>query len=266
VTPKLESVEPLLSLLARRPLGLLSDIDGTLAPIVPDPDAAKISDRCRELLRELVQRGVRLALVTGRDLDKAREMAGIEQAAYAANHGLTLWSDGQAFTSKAASRYVALARRVEVDAGGFGLPDVSIENKGPVIAFHYRRASDPEAARRRILYALSVSDAAREFAIQEGRMVVELRPPLGAHKGTAAVELARRLGLRAAVCLGDDTTDIDMFREVKRLREVESACVAVESEESVPEVLAAADYRVRGVEGVEWLLTEIVRALPATRP
>lgn len=266
MTPALQSVEPLLPLLARRPLGLLSDIDGTLAPIVPDPDAAKITDRCRDLLRELARLGVRVALVTGRDLETAQEMTGIEQAAYAANHGLTLWSNGQEFTPKAARRYVELAKRVEADAGGLGVPGVIVENKGPVIAFHYRRADDAEAARRRILDALAVWDATREFEVHEGRMVVELRPPVGVNKGTAAAELARRLGLRAAICLGDDRTDIDMFRHVKQLPELENVCVAVESEEAAAEVLEAADYRVRGVEGVEWLLNEIVRALPGIPP
>ncbi|MEE8347761.1 MAG: trehalose-phosphatase, partial [Dehalococcoidia bacterium] len=69
--------------------------------------------------------------------------------------------------------------------------------------------------------------------------------------------------LRAAVCLGDDITDIDMFAAARRLRAkgLAGAAVAVASEEAAPEVAQAADYTLAGQERVEWLLSEMVRAL-----
>jgi trehalose 6-phosphate phosphatase len=95
-------------------------------------------------------------------------------------------------------------------------------------------------------------------------MVIELRPPLDVNKGTAVETLAGRLGVRGVICLGDDITDIDMFAATLRLRSqgLMTAAVAVASEEAAPGVAEAADYTVDGVEGVEWLLAEVVRALP----
>ncbi len=76
--------------------------------------------------------------------------------------------------------------------------------------------------------------------------------------------LVSRLGLSAAICLGDDITDIDMFVSLRRLQAqgLAGASVVVASREAAPEVEQAADYTVGGPEGMEWLLSEMVRALP----
>ena len=99
-------------------------------------------------------------------------------------------------------------------------------------------------------------------------MVIELRPPLPIDKGSAVKELARRLEMRAVICLGDDATDIDMFQAVEELRDagLPVARIAVRSEEMSPEVEQNADYLVVGAAGVEWLLGELVSALSAPAP
>ena len=70
----------------------------------------------------------------------------------------------------------------------------SIENKGPVIAFHYRRRRPRQGALAAIRTAIAMSAAARRFRVHEGRKVIELRPPLAIDKGTASRELTRRMG------------------------------------------------------------------------
>ena len=99
-------------------------------------------------------------------------------------------------------------------------------------------------------------------------MVIELRPPLEVDKGTALEELSRRFGSGAIIAIGDDRTDVDMFRRVAAMREggTPGASVAVESSEVAGDVLDGADYSVDGVAGVEWLLGEIARALRETAP
>jgi trehalose 6-phosphate phosphatase len=261
----LTSIEPLRPLLARRPLGVVSDIDGTLSPIVSDPAAARITPLCLELLAGLVAKDVRVALITGRTLEKARSMAPVEGIAFAANHGLNLWLDGQMETPEAVREYAAKARQLLPALAGLDSMDVVIEDKGPVLAFHYRTAHDPARARDAILAAISASPLSREFQLQEGRKVIELRPPVAIDKGTALQELAGRLAMRSVICLGDDITDVHMFRSLRALRDqrrIPAASVAVRSEEASPAVLDAADYLVNGVAGVEWLLQEVLRALP----
>ncbi|HEU5320436.1 MAG TPA: trehalose-phosphatase [Methylomirabilota bacterium] len=253
-------------MLRQAPLGVLSDIDGTLAPIVPRPEDARVPEETRELLRALMARGVRVALVTGRSLAMARAMVGLDEAAYAAEHGLSLWLDGRLETASGAEEYEPLAAEAERDLSVLAsVPGVQVENKGPLLAVHYRRADDAAAARQAALAAIGRSAAAGRFRVHEGRMVLELRPPLGVNKGTAAETLIERLGLAAVACLGDDVTDIDMFAAVGRRREqgLDATVMAVASGEATPALLEAADYTLEGTEGVRRLLAELLRALPA---
>src|SRR5213593_2977135 len=108
----LRDIEPLRPLLENAPLGLISDIDGTIAPIVADPEGARATDICVQALRRLIQRGVRVVLVTGRTLEMARSMVPVEGASFAANHGLDLWLDGDVETPPGIDDFVALAGRV----------------------------------------------------------------------------------------------------------------------------------------------------------
>jgi trehalose 6-phosphate phosphatase len=149
------------------------------------------------------------------------------------------------------------------DVSGRSLSAVTVDDKGPVVAFHYRRANSEEEARAAIQAAIAASEAAAHFRVQEGRKVIELRPPLAIDKGTAVVTLIRRIGAKSVLAIGDDTTDLDMFRGVRDLREagLAGASVAVWSDEVEPLVLESADYFVRGVAGVEWLLEELAKAL-----
>ncbi|TET98819.1 MAG: trehalose-phosphatase [Dehalococcoidia bacterium] len=261
----LTSIEPLLPVIRRRPLGLLSDIDGTLSPIVARPEDAAVPDAIREALRRLAARGVKVALITGRSLDTARRMVGLDDVAYAADPGLTVWLARRREAAAGMGEYEAPDRPAEGDLQGLSqtVPGVQLENKGALLAVHYRRAEGP-GAREAILEALGRSQAAQRFRVQEGRMMVELRPPLRADKGTAMEMLIAHLGLQGAICLGDDITDIDMFAALRQQRAegLAGAAVAVVSKEAAPEVEQAADYTVEGPEGVEWLLTEMVRALP----
>jgi trehalose 6-phosphate phosphatase len=264
----LTKIEPLRPLFTRSFLGLFSDIDGTLSPIVPRPEDASVTPRCRDLLRDLIRRGVRVALITGRELDVARAMVGVDEAAYAASHGLDFWVDGSSEMGVPVGEYAGLADRVVKEIGDLAEPGITIESKGAGVAFHYRRATDEAAALAAIQRAIVSTEAAQHFQRIEGRKVVELRPAVEANKGTAARRLADRLGVKSIICLGDDRTDVDMFQSVAALGKqgIEGRSVAVLSAEIHPDVLASADFTVDGVEGVEWLLAELADAVTRTAP
>jgi len=248
--------------LERRPLLVLTDVDGTLSPIVDRAEDAYVPNEIKGALSSLIARAVGVAAITGRSLETARRMVDVAGVHFAASHGVDVWVDGRSERPKEVAQWEERAREVlaelrTVEGGG-----VWIEDKEFGLAIHYRQASDGEAARERILATIAESAAAREFEVQEGRMIVELRPRLAMNKGTAAAAIIERLGAQGVLCLGDDVTDIDMFREVRRLRDgrggIGSAIVAVRSEEASAEVVDSADYWVDGVDGVAWLLSEVV--------
>ncbi|MCH8814698.1 MAG: trehalose-phosphatase [Chloroflexi bacterium] len=266
---ELTSIDLISDVVRATPLALFSDIDGTLSPIVDDPSAARVPDEIIDHLRALAERGAMVALVTGRSLEVARRMVDLPGVAYAAAHGVDLWVDGRSVRppvvealGRAASRAIADLRSLEKRAG------IAIEDKGFGLSVHYRQADDPNEAHAAVLAAIAASRAAGEFELHEGRMLVELRPKLGMNKGTAVAELVERFGAGAIICLGDDITDIDMFQAARRLGSDArpAVSVAARSDEADPSVLNSADYWVDGVDGIRWLLGEIVRAFPRRRP
>jgi len=266
---RLTTVDQIADVLRATPLALFSDIDGTLSPIVDDPDEAYVPAEMQNHVRSLMAAKVIVAMITGRSLDRAKRIVGVPVRAYAASHGVDVWVDGETARppeveelGRKATRAMAELRELEGRSG------VAIEDKEFGFAIHYRRAADPKGAHEAILEAIAGSQAAGEFEVHEGRMLVELRPKLAISKGTALTDLARRFGARAVVCLGDDVTDIDMFAAAQALRGdgVGAVAIAVRSEEADARVMESADYWIDGVAGVRWLLGEIVRALPPKQP
>jgi trehalose-phosphatase len=133
---------------------------------------------------------------------------------------------------------------VAVFAAGVDWP---AERKPLSVSFHFRRADDEAAARA---YLTRVDAAAREAGLvpRWGRMVLEVRPPVEANKGTAVTALLARAAVTRALYAGDDTTDLDAFAALDGLEL--GVKVAVGSTEAPPALLGAADLVVEGTEGV----------------
>ncbi len=262
--PLLTDAVPLRPLLALKPCGIISDIDGTISPIALRPEDAYVPEEMRALLQALNSAGLAIGFVTGRPLDEARRRVPMHNAVYAGNHGLDVWFAGKHEAAPGVAKYVGQAQAVIAYLERLPLPGVRIENKGPIVALHYRLSPEPENSRRAILAAVAATPAAAAFCLHEGKKIVELRPPLFINKGTSTVDFVRRLSLRSVICLGDDVTDIDMFVAVTGLRAesaIEGACIAVDSGETPATVLEAADFRVNGVDGVRGLLQALLTEL-----
>jgi trehalose 6-phosphate phosphatase len=136
-----------------------------------------------------------------------------------------------------------------------------VEDKGLSATLHFRNAPDPEAGIGEAQAAL-LAAAVPGVELRRGRMSLELRPAGRGDKGTALEELVRRHELRGLVVVGDDVTDLDMFRTAARLRssgELAAAILAVRGGREVPhEVSAAADATLASPDAVVALLRSLV--------
>ncbi|KAK4535168.1 hypothetical protein CDCA_CDCA04G1193 [Cyanidium caldarium] len=74
---------------ARSRLAFLLDYDGTLTPIVDDPDAAILSKEARAVLNDLSQR-YPVAIITGRSREKIFRLVGVRRLYYAGSHGFDI--------------------------------------------------------------------------------------------------------------------------------------------------------------------------------
>jgi trehalose 6-phosphate phosphatase len=251
--------------LARRPSGLFTDIDGTLSPIVPVPDEAIVPDRIRAALAALATRLELVVAVTGRAVEDARRMVGLDQIGYIGNHGIERWQDGRVLIHPEAEPYASrVGSTVRRLAALIPLPGVLFEDKGATGTIHYRLTPAPTEARVTLLEAIAGLPDAAGLRIVEGRMVINILPPLRIDKGQAIAEVVERRKLRGAVFLGDDVTDLDGMRALRTLRDTRGIAtlgIAVLSSEGPPELLALAEASVASVVGVGELLEGIVAGL-----
>jgi len=259
---------------APRAAALFCDIDGTISPIVADPFEAVVPDAFRAALAALAPRLGLLAFVTGRDVRQARAMVGVEGAAYVGLHGFdVLGADGTIARDPSAAPYVEavqrMARRVRaLDAERLGLV---VENKGPMLDLHYRKAADPAATLAEL--ETEILGPARDLglAVATGHFLVELRPPEPVDKGTAVLSLLRdgqgEASLRTAVFLGDDLTDRHGFEAVHdwaAARDGRHAlAVAALTVETPHEVKEAADVWVAATPGMAAVLDRLLEAAGA---
>src|SRR3990172_267244 len=149
----------------------------------------------------------------GRPATEAKRIMGISELAYIGNHGFETMLPGHTVVvSEEAQPFlprirelVEYCRSLEqvADAG------VWVEDKMTTMSLHSRRAPDPDAARRFIEEKIMPRVRELELAPSEGRMVIEVRPPVDINKGVSVGRLLDRLGTAQAIYMGDDTTDID---------------------------------------------------------
>ncbi len=244
--------------LADAPAGLLTDFDGTLSPIVEDPASARLAEGASDALAALARRLAVVAVVTGRAPMDARRMTGVPGLLIAGNHGTEWLEPGADVPAPApdADRLRAMVREVvgRVPAA----PGIVVEDKGMSATIHYRTTTDPDAARAEILDAIGHSRP--DVELRDGRMSVEVRPVGIGDKGAATRAISARFGLRGAVVMGDDLTDLDMFAAVAEARDagtLRGAIIAVGgADREVPaEVIDAADATLDGPEEAARFLT-----------
>jgi trehalose 6-phosphate phosphatase len=223
-----ELLEPLRAAPGRA--AILTDFDGTLAPIVAHADDAALPAEARELLERLIERYALVGAVSGRRAADVRARIGLDRIAYAGNHGLELLLPGESEPSpdpSLAGRESEAVDFIETVAPERLADDgIWVEDKGPIQALHWRGVADDaraEAGAR----AIAVEAGRAGLEPRWGRKVLELRPVGGGGKDAAVASLLAGEGLDRAVYAGDDRTDVDAFRRLRELREAGELVAAV---------------------------------------
>lgn len=233
------------------------DFDGTLAPIVERPDAARPLPAARDALRRLAARpDSDVAVVTGRALEDVRARLDLNGIVYAGNHGMEI--EGPEIERHhpeavaARPRLAACAEALRHELAN--VEGVEIEDKGLTLSVHYRRVDDPTVARTVPGRVRRCCGEAPGLRLTEGKKVVEVRPDVSWDKGRATRFLLDALEagggtLVPALFIGDDRTDEDAFRVlsdrgggilVGPVPEAGTAAVAgLDSPEQVADFLAA---------------------------
>jgi len=243
---------------------VLLDIDGTLSPIVANAAEAGVPEPTRQLLITIARRYALVACVSGRRASDARAMVSIGTITYVGSHGSELLNPGwtEAVLDPALAEWVPKieAFRHRYDTTDLQRMRVRIEDKGAMLAFHWRQARDEHAARAMVD---EIGRGARTAGLDVmwGRKVMEVRPPVEVDKGVGINTLLSGRHFANVLYAGDDTTDLDAFRAVRELEQEgaidRAVCVGVRSDEGPAEIQEEADIVVEGTEGMQRLLAAL---------
>jgi trehalose 6-phosphate phosphatase len=258
-----EALAPLRESPARA--AIFFDIDGTLSPIVEQPSAAVVPERTRQLLIALSRRYGSVACVSGRRASEARAMVSIGSISYLGSHGAELLGAGSA-EAALDPELEDWRRRMSEFGRQADTPDlrrrrVRLEDKGAILAFHWRGAPDQEAARAAI-DAIAARAEASGLRTHWGRKVLEVRPPVRIDKGAGIRSFLEDKEVDVVMYVGDDVTDLDAFRMLEQMVEEgrlsQAIKVGVRSDEGPEEIVSEADLVVDGTRGVLELLSLLV--------
>ncbi len=271
---------------APSPLLVVSDFDGTLAPISHDPMGTRIDPLGRSALRRLARwserhpERLRLAILSGRGALDVATRVRVGGLRYLGNHGL----EGGSLARR--QRPESLRPESDPRFAGFWAPArafgaavadrldrpewLLVEEKGPSVAFHFRQAPDPASASELIAGAVArtaAADGSGGLVRFDGRKVIEFRPEGAGGKGAALARLIDEERPGCVLVLGDDRSDAEAFRALAELREPggpDGLAVAVHGAiETPPEVVEAADLLLPAPRDACRLLCALARGLEA---
>ncbi len=252
------------------------DFDGTLAPIVDDPEHARALPDAACVITRLARHCLGVAIVTGRPVEQVLELGDLEKVADSIDGGRFLilgqygnerWSSTDRTTDSPEPPEGLTAFREALPAL---LDEVGvhpwIEDKGLAVALHTRRLPDPAHSYGELLPVIAGAAAAHGLIAEPGRQVIEVRGA-GTDKGTALGDLVGEMSAEAVLFAGDDLGDIAAFRRVDTLRTDGLATLKVCSGSGEESALAEmADVVVDGPAGVLTLLDRLadrIEAAPA---
>ncbi|CAO2040650.1 unnamed protein product [Urochloa humidicola] len=200
------------------------DYDGTLSPIVADPDAAYMSDAMRAAVRD-VAKNFPTAIVSGRCRDKVRNFVGLSELYYAGSHGMDIKgpsSNPESVLCQPASEFLPVIDEVYklLVEKTKSTPGAKVENNKFCLSVHFRCVDE----KRWNALAEQVKAVIKDYPklkLTQGRKVLEIRPSIMWDKGKALEFLLESLGFANCsdvlpVYIGDDRTDEDAFKVLRK--------------------------------------------------
>ncbi|MDF1572889.1 MAG: trehalose-phosphatase [Bacteroidales bacterium] len=233
------------------------DYDGTLSPIVKDPEKAYMTEHRRDLLSELSEHHT-VAVVSGRDRSAIQSFVDLDNIIYAGSHGFRISGPGGIHmemekAQELLPRLNKMEKQLTIMLEEM-IEGVQIERKHYAIAIHYRNA--PRGTYKTIVEMVNtVIGGDKDFKKGRGKKLLEIKPSMNWHKGKALEWIMDKLNFSwpdeyLPMYIGDDITDEDAFRTLAD----DGLGILVGSHS----LLSAATYHLDSVDQVDQFLEELL--------
>lgn len=250
---------------------LAVDFDGTLAPIIDNPEQAYAHPAAVAALGRVGAWVGTVVVITGRPAETAvalggfRGVPGLGSMVVLGQYGVERW-DADTDTFSIPPEPPAIESVSDELPGIFdelGLDGVRVEHKGRAIGVHTREMDDSTSAFDSLAEPLGELAARHGLLIEPGKNVLEIRAP-GIDKGEALRNIVREKDARQVIFAGDDLGDLPAFRAVEQLRTegVDGLLICSASHEE-DALTQSSDLIVEGPEGVAEWLARLAEALQA---
>jgi trehalose 6-phosphate phosphatase len=242
---------------------LVTDYDGTLAPVVSDPALAIPQPGAIAALNSLASRLGGLVVLTGRPVQEVVRLAELEPVGSLmvfGRYGTQRWAGGAVRDPEPPAALAgARAALIELVAGE---PGAYLEDKGDALAVHTRPAPEPALALRRLRPKVESVAASTGLAVRPGKLVLELGAA-GPGKGEAVTALVAERRPRSVIFIGDDAADLPAFDALAllRTRGTTSALLVASASAEEPRAAQAADLVLDGPAGVARFLRWLAAAV-----
>jgi trehalose 6-phosphate phosphatase len=249
------------------------DFDGTLAPIVADPEQAHADPRAVAALARLGTLLGTVAIITGRPARTAvrlggfRGVAGLGHLVVLGQYGVERWdaATDEFLIPPDPGQVAELEQEIPPLLDRLGQGAAHVEHKGRAVVVHTRQLPDPDASFATLSGPLNDLAERHEMVVEPGKNVLEIRSP-GVDKGVALRDIVAETGARQVVFVGDDLGDLPAYRVVEELRREGRGGLLVCSASHEEDALSVlADVVVQGPSGVATWLEELADALEARR-
>jgi trehalose 6-phosphate phosphatase len=218
----LDHIPQILQQAKDRKIALFLDYDGTLTPIVNDPEKAFLDENTRQTLEKVAGKWV-VAVISGRDLTAIQNFVKLDNVYYAGSHGFDISGPANlTLEMQKGKEFLPVLEKAEghLEKKLADIPGAAIERKQFSIAIHYRNVKQAQVNTVRQTVRL-VQAEYPELRITEGKKVFELQPDIEWHKGKALIWLMEKLTLDLdtyyPMYMGDDITDEDAFESLKAI-------------------------------------------------
>lgn len=222
----LEMFEQIIDASKGKQIVMFLDYDGTLSPIVEDPDRAFMSKKMRKTVKKLAK-CFPTAIVSGRCRDKVYKFVKLAELYYAGSHGMDIKGpekrsksnkDSESVLFQPASEFLPMIDEVykQMVETTKSTPGAKVENNKFCLSVHFRCVDEKKWSE----LAQQVRSVLKDYPklrLTQGRKVLEIRPTIKWDKGKALEFLLESLGFANCsnvfpVYIGDDRTDEDAFK------------------------------------------------------